>query len=137
MIQAFPEDALFTYSIGGMRPFSALAMEMIGMCSAGIRGVATREWVTDTYADAPKPGTRNELLQLWDEVTDRINELWPRIPPQRFEEVDVAFGQWEASSTGCCSIGSTTKSTTEDKATCICDRSESSRRLSTTEADSS
>jgi uncharacterized damage-inducible protein DinB len=51
--------------------------------------------VTDTYADAPKPKTRNELLQLWDEVTDRINELWPQIPPQRFEEVDVAFGQWE------------------------------------------
>lgn len=95
MIQAFPEDALFTYSIGGMRPFSALAMEMIGMCSAGIRGLATREWVTDTYADLPKPRTRNEILHLWDDLTDRINELWPQIPPERFEEVDQAFGQWE------------------------------------------
>ena len=95
MIQAFPEEALFTYSIGGMRPFSALAMEMIGMCSAGIRGVATREWVHDVYADAPTPKTRNDILQLWDEVTDRINALWPQIPPERFEEVDVAFGQWE------------------------------------------
>jgi hypothetical protein len=95
MLEAFPEDALFTYSVGGMRPFSALAMEMIGMSRAGIRGVATREWVGDVYADAPKPRTRNDLLQLWDEVTDQINTLWPQIPPTRFEEVDVAFGQWE------------------------------------------
>ena len=27
VIDAFPEDKLFTYSIGAMRPFSALAME--------------------------------------------------------------------------------------------------------------
>ena len=95
MLEAFPEEALFTYSIGGMRPFSALAMEMIGMCRAGIRGVATREWDRDVYADAPTPKTRNDLLQLWDEVTDQINALWPQIPPTRFEEVDLAFGQWE------------------------------------------
>ena len=95
MIEAFPEDALFTYSIGGMRPFSALAMEMILMCRAGIRGVAMRDWVSDTYADAPKPTTREELLRLWDDVTNEINTLWPQIPAKRFEEVDMAFGQWE------------------------------------------
>src|SRR5687768_15818664 len=77
MIEAFPEEALFSYSIGGMRPFSDLALEMIGMCRAGIRGVATREWVTDVYAGASKPRTREELLRLWDEVTDQLNTLWP------------------------------------------------------------
>jgi hypothetical protein len=30
VIEAFPEDKLFSHSIGGMRPFGALAMEMVG-----------------------------------------------------------------------------------------------------------
>jgi uncharacterized damage-inducible protein DinB len=81
MIQAFPEDSLFEYSIGGMRPFASLAMEMIGMCAAGIRGLTTREWIRDVYADARMPKSRQELLERWDEVTERIQALWPTIPP--------------------------------------------------------
>ena len=44
MILAFPEDKLFAYSIGGMRPFSDLVMEFIGMTEPGIDGVATGNW---------------------------------------------------------------------------------------------
>ena len=44
MIEAFPDDQLFRFSIGGMRPFSAMALEMISMAGAGIQGLATREW---------------------------------------------------------------------------------------------
>jgi uncharacterized damage-inducible protein DinB len=95
MIQAFPDDALFGFSLGGMRPFSAMALEMIRMASAGMRGLATREWPVVYPKDAPAPGTKAELLRLWDETTDEIEALWPRIPPQRFQEVDRAFGQWE------------------------------------------
>ena len=29
VIEAFPDDKLFSFSIGGMRPFGALALEMI------------------------------------------------------------------------------------------------------------
>ena len=39
--------------------------------------------------------TKADLLQLWDAATNEINVLWPTIPPQRFQEVDKAFGQWE------------------------------------------
>ncbi len=95
MIQAFPDEALFGFSVGGMRPFSAMALEMIRMASAGMRGLATREWPNVYPKDAPTPGTKAELLRLWDETTDEIEALWPRIPPQRFQEVDKAFGQWE------------------------------------------
>jgi uncharacterized iron-regulated protein len=35
VIEAFPENELFKYAVGGMRPFGELAMEMIGM--AGYR----------------------------------------------------------------------------------------------------
>ena len=96
MIQAFPDDALFGFSIGGMRPFSAMALEMIRMASAGIRGLATREWPIVYPKDAPTPYSKSELLRLWDQTTDEIEALWPRIPPLRFQEVDKAFGQWKA-----------------------------------------
>ena len=31
MIEAYPEDQLFTFSVGGMRPFGELVREMLGM----------------------------------------------------------------------------------------------------------
>ena len=99
VIEAFPEDAFFRFSIGGMRPFSAMAMEMIGMAAAGIRGLATCEWamVDDLihHSKAPAPGTREEVLRLWDQATEQIDTLWPQIPPHRFQEIDTAFGQYQ------------------------------------------
>ncbi|MEO5580936.1 MAG: DinB family protein [Gemmatimonadaceae bacterium] len=92
VIDAFPDDALFEHTIGGMRPFSELAAEMIGMAVPSLRGVVTRKWLASGKVDAP---TKGDLLRLWDESTEEINELWPTIPPGRMQEVDVAFGQWE------------------------------------------
>ena len=43
VIEAFPENELFQYSAGGMRPFSELALEMVNMAGPGIRGIATNE----------------------------------------------------------------------------------------------
>ena len=97
VIEAFPEDKLFDYSIGGMRTFAALAMEMIHMGAPGIRGVVTHKWQTfdEAAADYPTPKTKSELLHLWDESTDQINNLWPQIPPGRFQEMETFFGQYE------------------------------------------
>jgi uncharacterized damage-inducible protein DinB len=92
VIDAFPEDQLFNYSVGGMRPFSALAMEFIGMAVPTLEGVITGKW--PHYAAATVT-TKAELLRLWDSTTVRINELWPTIPAARFQEVDTAFGQWK------------------------------------------
>ena len=91
-IDAFPEDALFRHAIGGMRPFSALAMEFVGMAVPTLRGVITGEWAMTN--DASTPATKAELLQLWDDTTAEIDRLWPEIPAARFQEVDLAFGQW-------------------------------------------
>ena len=99
VIVAFPEQQLFHYSIGGMRPFSAMALEMISMASAGIRGIATRTWETTKqlrhHSGAAPPSTGDELLRLWDETTAEIDHYWPQIPPARFGEVDTAFGEYE------------------------------------------
>jgi uncharacterized damage-inducible protein DinB len=99
VIEAFPENDLFHFSIGGMRPFSALAMEMISMASSGIRGLATGKWDRPSelghHSGEPQPTTKEALLRLWDETTSQIDALWPGIPARRFEEIDNAFGQYE------------------------------------------
>ncbi len=92
MIEAFPEDKLFTYSIGGMRPFAELVYEFLGMEVPGLTGVATGKW--QRWADGEKVSTKKELLKRWDDATDEINRLWATIPPHRFEEQDTAFGLW-------------------------------------------
>jgi hypothetical protein len=98
VIEAFPEDAFYNFSIGGMRPFSLLTMEMIGLAAPGIRGIAFGDW---TFGDpvldhsTPPPPTKQEVLNLWDLVTEYINTLWPQIRAERFEESEAAFGMYE------------------------------------------
>jgi uncharacterized damage-inducible protein DinB len=98
-IEAFPEKELFQFSVGGMRPFSELAMEMITMAGPGVQGAATGEWKSfgqlGPQFATDKPQTKEELLDLWDKVTEEIDTWWPQIQPHRFQEVDVAFGQYE------------------------------------------
>lgn len=96
VIEAFPEKELFEFSIGGMRPFSELAMEMINMAAPGIHGLATNQW-SNSWAESekPTPKTKAALLSLWDDATEQINTYWPQIPNYRFQEVVKAFGQWE------------------------------------------
>jgi uncharacterized damage-inducible protein DinB len=96
VIEAFPEEAFETYSIGGMRPFSELALEMIGMAEPGIHGLVTGNWaVPDDLEHQPETPARHDkahILRRWDEVTALIDRLWPRIAPGRLETTETAFG---------------------------------------------
>lgn len=92
VIEAFPEARLFDYRIGSMRPFAEMVMEMINMSSRGIRGVVSGVWPTE---EEEMPRTKNGLLELWDEITEEIDGHWPQIPSQRFQEMDLAFGQYD------------------------------------------
>ncbi|HVI49509.1 MAG TPA: DinB family protein [Chitinophaga sp.] len=102
LIEAFPENELFHHSIGGMRPFSDLAVEMITM-GFGVTGLVNNVW--PAYGDLPqhnaaaKPGTKEGLLALWDEVTQLINDTWPNITLDRFQAQVKAFGQYEGTGT--------------------------------------
>jgi uncharacterized damage-inducible protein DinB len=91
MIEAFPEDKLFSFSIGGMRTFGELTKEMLGMAEPTVRGVLTNEW---SQFSMPEAKTRADLLSQWDETTKRVNELWPKIPIERFHETLTAFGAY-------------------------------------------
>ena len=91
VIEAFPADQLFSFSVGGMRSFAALALEMLGMAAPTVRGVVTGEWEQSAAGDIR---SQEEILRLWDESTEQLNALWPWIPPKRFGETMTAFGQW-------------------------------------------
>lgn len=92
VIEAFPEDKLFSFSVGSMRPFGEMVGEFLRMAEPIVSGVATGKWVSNPL-EVPK--TKAELLKLWDESTEAVRTIWPTIPAHRFAEVDKAFGQYE------------------------------------------
>jgi uncharacterized damage-inducible protein DinB len=92
VIEAFPEDKLFEFSIGGMRTFADLTKEFLRMAAPTMRGFITGDWSSDDFATVR---SKAELLRLWDESTDEIDTLWAKLPPGRFQETEKAFGQWE------------------------------------------
>jgi len=92
VIEAFPEHQLFSFSLGGMRPFGALAMEMLTMAVPMVTGLVSGEWTMPTTGRDPRP--KQEVLRLWDESTEQLNKLWAQMPPQLFLETATAFGQY-------------------------------------------
>src|SRR3546814_8073523 len=80
VIEAIPEEALFTHSIGGMRPFAELAMELNRMAAPGAHGVVTGEWKElDVFAkeqgmDA-SPKTKEGILKRSEEHTSELQSL--------------------------------------------------------------
>jgi uncharacterized damage-inducible protein DinB len=90
VITAFPADEFQSLTIGGMRPFSALAAEMLGMAVPTAHGVLTDDW---SYTPSTA-ATQSEVLSAWDESTRRLDDIVPRIPVSRWAETLTAFGQW-------------------------------------------
>jgi hypothetical protein len=74
-----------------MRPFGALALEMVTMAVPMVRGPIADDWTTSSTREA-KP--KAEVLRLWDASTAELDTLWPQIPPARFQETLTAFGQY-------------------------------------------
>ncbi|WP_413667697.1 DinB family protein [Mucilaginibacter sp. Mucisp86] len=99
LIEAFPEEALFNYSIGGMRPFSDMVKEIISMSGPGVKGLATDDWTSiaglDHHTGKIEAHSKNDLLRLWDDATEAITTYWLQVPAKRFQETVLAFGQYE------------------------------------------
>lgn len=99
VIEAFPDEKLFDYSIGGMRPFADMIKEIIDIAGPGIRGIATDNWENTggfsehTVDEAHR--SKEGLLKLFDLGTDEINTYWLQITQERFQENTVVFGQYE------------------------------------------
>jgi uncharacterized damage-inducible protein DinB len=91
VIDAFPDDQLFAFSIGGLRSFGVLAMEILTMGVPMLRGAVSGDW---TISTDPGPLPKAEILRRWDESTAELDRLWPQVPPERFLETMTAFGQF-------------------------------------------
>ncbi|MQA29614.1 MAG: hypothetical protein GEU82_07225 [Luteitalea sp.] len=91
VIDAFPDEQLFIFSVSGMRPFGELTMEILTMAAPMVEGAASGDWKSPRGRE-PRP--KREMLRLWDESTEQLHALWPQIPPQRFLEPLTAFGQY-------------------------------------------
>lgn len=93
-IDAFSENDLFEFSIGGMRPFAKLAVEMISIASPALKGILKNDM--DKYNENGfEPKTKQELLDRWDQETILINEYFNQIPEERFQETFNLFGEYE------------------------------------------
>lgn len=91
IIEAFPEDKLFTFSIGSMRPFGPMVVEMLVMAAPAVRGGVDDVW---SWQDHDWEVSKAELLEKWDEATQEIDERWAQLRPERFHEDVVAFGRY-------------------------------------------
>lgn len=95
VIEAFPEKDLFEFTIGGMRPFILLSMEVTDL-ARGVKGMATGEWGTLQNHDSADtlPKSKEELLALWDDTTAFINTYFAQIKEEDFGKEIMAFGSW-------------------------------------------
>ena len=94
VIEAFPEKDLFEFSIGGMRPFAKLALELLAIGGPAIKSIVGQ--TIDAFnEEAFQPTTKAEILAKWDEETETINEYFSQISEERFQEMFNLFGQYE------------------------------------------
>lgn len=93
-IEAFPEEAFFNYSIGGMRTFADMVMELLGIAGPGIKEIATGE-IQELIEEMDHGNKKAKILELWDKATDEINTYWAQIKPEQFQQNIKIFGQYE------------------------------------------
>ncbi|WP_259071626.1 DinB family protein [Mucilaginibacter sp. X4EP1] len=103
VIESFPEEQLFNYSLGRMRPFVAMALEVMSMSAKGVNGILTNKWL---FTEELEPlfaesaiKTKADILWAWDVITVEINRLFVQIEDERFTEQVKAFGKWEGTAT--------------------------------------
>ncbi|TDQ28527.1 DinB family protein [Tenacibaculum caenipelagi] len=94
VIEAFPEEAFFNYSIGGMRPFAEMVMELLGIAGPGIKEIATGK-IQELIEQVDHGNKKVKILELWDEATNEINTYWEQIKPEQFQQNIKIFGQYE------------------------------------------
>src|SRR5690606_18730256 len=94
VIEAFPEKEFFNYSIGEMRTFADMTMELLGIAGPGIKEIATGK-TAELKEHFDHENSKSKILQLWDEATEVINKYWIQIKPELFHETIKAFGQYE------------------------------------------
>lgn len=94
VIEMFPEKELFGFSIGGMRPFAKLAVELISIAGPALKGIVEKQ-IEAFSEEAFQPKTKEEILAKWDSETEVINHYFNQISEDGFQETFNLFGQYE------------------------------------------
>lgn len=94
VIAAFPEKEFFEFSIGGMRTFSDITLELLGIALPGIEEIVTGKQASFDR-NFQHNHSQDAFLKLWDQDSEKIGELWQQIPEERFQERIMAFGMYE------------------------------------------
>lgn len=92
-LEKFPEKDLFEFSIGGMRPFSELVMELLAIAEPGLRGIVERD--EQPYNHKLALHTKEDLLKKWDSDTPKIIELFGQIKEEDFHQTHNLFGEYK------------------------------------------
>ncbi|MEQ8419643.1 MAG: DinB family protein [Arenibacter algicola] len=93
-IEAFPEEAFFSHTIGGMRTFAEMVMELLGIAAPGIREIATGI-SAPLNEHLEHSNKKDRLLELWDKATAEINTYWSQIKEEQFQQNIKIFGQYD------------------------------------------
>lgn len=92
-IEAFPEKELFEFTIGGMRPFSEMIIELLSIGATALKQIVEKD-KSSAFVKTVTPVTKTEILKEWDLETGRINTYFARIPQDRFQEKFNLFGEY-------------------------------------------
>lgn len=85
VIEAFPEDQLFTFTAAPpMRPFGMLANEIHLVSEMTLGGLKGGQWNEPDWAAALR--SRDELLSAWDALSERIAAEAPGANPAFFTD---------------------------------------------------
>ncbi len=94
VIETFPDEEFFKYSIGGMRTFAEMSMELLAIAAPGLREIVSGE-TSKLEEHLDHGNSKARILQIWDEHTEEINRLWSSIKPDRFHDIIKTFGEYE------------------------------------------
>ena len=100
VIEAFPEDQLFTFSAAPpMRPFGALAWEIQQVSELTLTGLLTGEWIEPDWRGGTSTD-RARLLRHWDALSARLDAEFLQVDPAFFGQTHrLPWGEmsgWEA-----------------------------------------
>src|SRR5690606_30688819 len=94
VIEAFPEKEFFSFKIGGMRTSAEMSMELLGIAVPGLNEIVTKG-STELNEHFDHGNQKSSILERWDADTEKIEELWNKIPLERYQEHIKLFGQYE------------------------------------------
>jgi len=93
VIDLFPEEDFFNFSIGGMRTMAQLISELISIGAPAMKAIVNRE--LSSYSEPGGLQTKAHFLEQWDKDTQTINQYWAQLKEEEFDETFNLFGQYE------------------------------------------